>query len=171
MHQCFRLWCSIAIGVREIVDLHSHVCDVALYATNTLAVDAAHFVLLPMSCNRLPTSLVHASGAVLLLELKGTFANGCQIVHFMKIGCPIRVWSFQCHQSPENSLQSFSQNPHKVFQSLPRLLPDAFPQVSPPRCLLPDAFSNVSSSKKPPHRCPFPNNKKRCSGFRACATV
>ena len=67
---------SIAIGVREIVDLHSHVCDVAFYATSTLAVDAAHFVLLPLSCDRLPTSLVHASGAVLLLELKVTFANG-----------------------------------------------------------------------------------------------
>ena len=55
MHRCFRLWCSIAIGVREIVDLHSQVCDVALYATSTLAVDAVHFVLLPLSCNRLPT--------------------------------------------------------------------------------------------------------------------
>ena len=43
-HQYFGLWCSIAIGVREIVDLHSQVCDVAFYATSSLAVDATHFL-------------------------------------------------------------------------------------------------------------------------------
>ena len=65
------LWCIIAIGVREVGDLHPHVFDVPLYATIVLAVGALIiiFALSPSCWNGLPTRSLACNGRNLAVRI------------------------------------------------------------------------------------------------------